>query len=389
MTNPDLSVVIPIAHPLGDIKRLEFLLSTWRRGLAGLGRSAELLLVEWKAPSDSDVLGELVQRVWGAGPACPVHRLRVPAALHDGLPHGGGIPAFPHLAGNVGIRRCRGNWILLAGPDVFLAEALFRHLASLRWEPGCLYLGDRYDLAPPAGGFDALEADPEPFLAAIHTGREVLDIKAGGIDATSLRVPSDAIVDTWSQFAFLAIAYLAESAFVGRTALAYWRQPSDLPWGLRTRLAWRIFSAKWRNVGLLFKDSLNVRRERRKAKLFFADYPARLDIDFLLMDREGWMAARGLPEWAGAPDQVAALFVLTNLASGRVRERYLRLPFGICRLVDAEAGAAVAAAPDGSRLTFLEAARLAQAYLDAGPRAPYNGEGWGMAGMNFAQRSWG
>ncbi|MBF0354370.1 MAG: hypothetical protein HQL43_03935 [Alphaproteobacteria bacterium] len=369
MMSPFLSVVIPLADA-SDLAPIRSILTSWQDGFSRHGIDAELILVEWKARPGEGGLDDLVASLNQGNSRCRLRLLKIPAEVHDGLPHADKVSAFLHLAQNIGLRRSRGQWVLLSRADIFLSDEMFRFLGSGQLEKGRLYLGDRYD-------FEG--SGEEARLAAIQTRRETIDLKADGIDVATLRVPSDKYIDSWGQFGLLALTFLAESRFVLRSAWAFLKAPSSLAFSARLGLAWKILSAEWRNIGLMFQESLGVQRERKRARLFFADYPTGQAGDFLLLDRESWFSLRGLPEWAGAPDHVAALFLLVALGSGRVRESYLRMPFGICKRL---ANLATPSQEDGSwRLSFLRAAGMAQAYIEAGPGQPYNGDAWGMAGL--------
>jgi hypothetical protein len=382
MSTPLLSIVIPLHAPFasdGRRDRLLYVLQSWRDGLVRHAIEAELVLVAWNAKADQEKLAALIGGIEGV----KIRLLVVPASLHQSLPHADHVPIFDHLAQNIGLRRSLGRWVLLTHADIFLSDALFAWLASGKLEAGHLYRADRYDLDLP---LDCASANPGDFpehLCAIQTRREMIDLKARGADVSTLRVPSDKYVDSWGQFGLLALTFLAESRFVLKAAFDFLRTPSSVALSTRLGLFWKILSAEWRNVGLMFKDSLGVLREREKARLFFADCPVNQAGDFLLLDRDSWFSLRGLPEWAGAPDHVAGMFVLVALGSGRVRETYLNMPFAFCKLVAKERIPSPPTEEDSAyRLTFLRAAGMAQAYIDAGPDQAYNGEGWGLAGVD-------
>ncbi|KAJ1481831.1 hypothetical protein T484DRAFT_1805882 [Baffinella frigidus] len=119
--------------------------------------SAEVVLVEWAPPNNRPPLRNALTFSPGLP---PVRIISVPAGVHDALPHAAqdGFPQF--YAKNVGMRRARGEYLLVTNGDVLLGEVLIGTLARRELDPESFYRIDRHVLI---GMLARRELDPSSF----------------------------------------------------------------------------------------------------------------------------------------------------------------------------------------------------------------------------------
>ena len=118
---------------------------------------AELIIVEWNPPTENPRLMEALTWPQGLKPGM-VRIVDVPAEYHRCLPNADLIPMFEYRAKNVGIRRARGEFVLVTNPDIVYSRKLIRFIGTRNLAESCFYRSDRYDV-PPVSGDDL--TDPE------------------------------------------------------------------------------------------------------------------------------------------------------------------------------------------------------------------------------------
>lgn len=142
MTKPYLSVVIVGRNDdYGD----DFLgrINTFVRSLDHQVREYpgvfELVVVEWNPLGDKQPLADALFPTQHL----PVRVVTVPAELHDRL--GASHPVLEFHGKNVGIRRARGEYVLVTNPDILFSQALVDELARKKLRLDRVYRTDRYD----------------------------------------------------------------------------------------------------------------------------------------------------------------------------------------------------------------------------------------------------
>jgi hypothetical protein len=113
------------------------------------GLDAELVLVEWNPPPDKPGLREAIQ--WPEAKSCSMRIILVPHDVHSRLKHSEQLPLFQMIAKNVGIRRCKGDFIVATNVDILFSDELMQFLASRQLKADRMYRVDRYDVPLPAG----------------------------------------------------------------------------------------------------------------------------------------------------------------------------------------------------------------------------------------------
>ncbi len=104
----------------------------------------ELVVVEWNPPVDKEKIASAVN--WrGAEGKGIVRIIQVPNIIHNSLENSEKIQLFEFLGKNAGIRRSRGDFVLITNPDILFTEELIRLIAMETLEPKGFYRIDRYD----------------------------------------------------------------------------------------------------------------------------------------------------------------------------------------------------------------------------------------------------
>ena len=98
----------------------------------------EIIFVEWNPPSDRPTL---IEKIGHHG----IHLITVANEVHNWT-HGADLmPMFEYRAKNVGIRRAKGDWILVINSDIELTEAMRERLKG-EFDPNCIYGAKRHDI---------------------------------------------------------------------------------------------------------------------------------------------------------------------------------------------------------------------------------------------------
>ncbi|MDR1857627.1 MAG: hypothetical protein LBR22_10845 [Desulfovibrio sp.] len=164
-----------------SVARLRWSVASVVHGANAADLPLELLIVEWNPPRDRPGLAhalDLPRDVW------PVQWriVTVPRDIHESL--GEGPPLREHMARNVGLRRAKGRFVLVAGSGCRFPGAIFRILKTTALDPAAFYRADTLDVAV-SQDFDAVASDPdddvlrEGVLRA-HTLRGATTVEPGG-----------------------------------------------------------------------------------------------------------------------------------------------------------------------------------------------------------------
>lgn len=149
----------------GDfLGRMRVCLEALAEGVAAVGLDAEVVVVEWNPPADRP-------RLAAALPASaftdhlPVRWIEVPPEVHRGIENSDRMPLFEYLGKNVGVRRARGEFVLITNPDIVFSRQMLEALVPGRLHPGRCYRAERFDVGEDVPrGLDLAEA--EAFCAA-------------------------------------------------------------------------------------------------------------------------------------------------------------------------------------------------------------------------------
>ena len=99
----------------------------------------ELVIVEWNPMPDREPLAKVIDTVHNLA----VRVITVPADMHNST--GSTAPVLEFHAKNVGIRRARGDFVLVANPDILFSPALIDEIARKQLRSDSVYRTDRYD----------------------------------------------------------------------------------------------------------------------------------------------------------------------------------------------------------------------------------------------------
>jgi hypothetical protein len=146
---PYISVVVAARnddHGGNMLGRMQAFLDSWILQAQRYHLPSEILVVEWNPPAQRARLQQALQ-IPEAGGICPVRFVEVSAELHQTIPNALPIPLHQMIAKNVGIRRARGEHILVTNLDIIFSAELMQFLAARRLETGVMYRMDRWDIA--------------------------------------------------------------------------------------------------------------------------------------------------------------------------------------------------------------------------------------------------
>jgi hypothetical protein len=111
--------------------------------------AAELIIVEWNPPAENLPLAVALK--WPAShPHTGIRIIRVSEELHKKYPGSERLPLLEFVGKNVGVRRARGEYILVTNPDIIFPEAMIKFLAGAKLSADRFYRAIRYDVAVPA-----------------------------------------------------------------------------------------------------------------------------------------------------------------------------------------------------------------------------------------------
>jgi hypothetical protein len=117
------------------------------------GIPVEIVIVEWNPPQNRPMLREALS-FSSTFKKLILRVITVPAEYHNRF--GVKIPLIEYVAKNVGIRRAKGDFILVTNPDIFFPAVFFEALAKEVLETDAFYRIDRIDVSLPGADFDSL-----------------------------------------------------------------------------------------------------------------------------------------------------------------------------------------------------------------------------------------
>src|SRR5450631_1627238 len=156
---PYLSVVVAARndnHGGNMLGRMQAFLDSWIAQAQRYHLSSEIIVVEWNPPADRPKLIDDLRWPADASP-CEIRFVEVPHEVHERFPHSAVIPLHQMIAKNAGIRRARGQFVLVTNLDIIFSPAMMQFLAERRLEAGVMYRLDRHDVdnkLPAGGGVD-------------------------------------------------------------------------------------------------------------------------------------------------------------------------------------------------------------------------------------------
>ena len=113
---------------------------------------AELVMVEWNPPEGKEKLAHALR--WPSRhDFCDVRIIEVPPELHRTFPCSEALPLFQMISKNAGIRRARGEYILITNIDIIFSHEIMEFFASGRLAGNRMYRVNRFD-APPTVPLD-------------------------------------------------------------------------------------------------------------------------------------------------------------------------------------------------------------------------------------------
>jgi hypothetical protein len=157
---PYISVIVTARndnHGVNMLGRMQAFLDSWILQAQRYDLPSEIVVVEWNPPADRPPLKEALRWPESTAPCC-VRFIEVPREVHQSIPYASAIPLHQMIAKNVGIRRARGEFLLLTNIDIIFSAELMQFLASRSLDPGAMYRMDRLDVGSdiPEGNLDEL-----------------------------------------------------------------------------------------------------------------------------------------------------------------------------------------------------------------------------------------
>lgn len=142
MTKPYLSIVIVGRNDdYGDdfMGRINTFVRSLDHQVRNYPNVFELVVVEWNPLGDRDPLASVLRNT----KHLPVRVVTVPSELHNTLDSHS--PVLEFHGKNVGIRRARGDFVLVTNPDIIFSQQLIDELARKKLRVDSVYRTDRYD----------------------------------------------------------------------------------------------------------------------------------------------------------------------------------------------------------------------------------------------------
>ena len=147
MPEPYLSVVVSARnddHGGNLLGRMQIFVDGWLMQARRFQIPSELIIVEWNPPAERPPLVEALRWPSDFGP-CVVRFIEVPSEVHQRYRHAAGLPLYQMIGKNVGIRRARGQFVLVTNIDILFSNELAEFLGSRQLDPNRMYRVDRYD----------------------------------------------------------------------------------------------------------------------------------------------------------------------------------------------------------------------------------------------------
>lgn len=143
MINPYLSVVVVGRNDnygVNFLQRLNTFIQSLDYQTQKHKDLLELIIVEWNPQSDRDPLKDVIVIPKNFS----VRIITVPSEVHNTIPDVSS-PVLEFWGKNVGIRRARGEFVLISNPDILFTQTLIDMLAQRNLDTNVVYRTDRYD----------------------------------------------------------------------------------------------------------------------------------------------------------------------------------------------------------------------------------------------------
>lgn len=142
----------------------------------------ELIVVEWNPPEDRPRLSRAL--LWPPeSQFCAVRIIEVPPDVHGRFRHARSLPLYQWIAKNVGIRRARGEYVLVTNIDILFSGELFGFLSTRRLEADKMYRIDRWDAladVPVAASPDEQDAYCRSHLIRVNAREGTFSLTSDG-----------------------------------------------------------------------------------------------------------------------------------------------------------------------------------------------------------------
>ncbi len=344
MTDIDAPVLSLIVTARNDdhggnlLGRMQLFIDGWIDQCRRFSLASELIIVEWNPPAERPGLADALSWPVETGPV-RVRIIQVPNDLHRRFSHSESLPLFQMIAKNAGIRRARGEYLLLSNVDILFNNELMKFLSSGGLKRKRMYRIDRHD--------------------------------------SDTDVPADTDIDSKLEFCRRHVIRINER---------------DKTENLRTGDVHSVYP--WLN------RKERVKQWLMDMRLIRADSPRRVHTnacgDFTLMHRDHWFELRGYAELQMYSLFIDALLCQAACAAG-IRERMIREP---CRIYHVEHGTGSGFTPEGKqklskrlsnagieRLTNEQYEEWAIAMRRENRPMMFNDTDWGLAGIELAEKA--
>ncbi len=106
----------------------------------------EIVVVEWNPPTDRPRLSEVLPSI-APSDSLELRYIQVPHGIHErlGCREDLGVPQW--FAKNIGIRRARGEFVLVTNMDILFSDEVCKVLAQTELLPSCFYRANRCDVS--------------------------------------------------------------------------------------------------------------------------------------------------------------------------------------------------------------------------------------------------
>lgn len=104
----------------------------------------ELIFVEYNPPENAPLFAEILKI--DTGKFLTVRFIVVPRSFHQKINEHSKIPLLEYVAKNIGIKRARGEYIMMTNPDIIIGDEIFRFVMSNEISPQNYYRVDRHDI---------------------------------------------------------------------------------------------------------------------------------------------------------------------------------------------------------------------------------------------------
>jgi len=106
---------------------------------------SELIIVEWNPPEENKKLyGDL--KIKEERSFVEVRFVEVPKKIHNSFENSDKFPLFEYIGKNAGIRRAKGDFVLVTNPDIIFGEEVIKEIAMKKLDRSTLYRTNRYDI---------------------------------------------------------------------------------------------------------------------------------------------------------------------------------------------------------------------------------------------------